>query len=51
MARLDRLASVKEVAQIGATIGRESPYEVLRSVAERPDDRCATQSTGSFPQG
>ena len=39
MARLDRLASVKEVAQIGATIGREFSYEVLRSVAERPDDQ------------
>ena len=39
MARLDRLASVKEVAQIGATIGREFSYEVLRAVADRPDDQ------------
>jgi predicted ATPase len=30
MARLYRLSTVKEVAQLGATIGREFPYEVLR---------------------
>jgi class 3 adenylate cyclase/predicted ATPase len=33
MARLDRLASVKEVAQLCATLGREFAYEVLRAVA------------------
>jgi class 3 adenylate cyclase/predicted ATPase len=33
MARLDRLASVKEVAQIGAVIGREFSYELLAAVA------------------
>ena len=33
MARLDRLASVKEVAQIGAAIGREFSYELLATVA------------------
>jgi class 3 adenylate cyclase/predicted ATPase len=32
MARLDRLSSIKEVAQLGATIGREFSYEVLRAV-------------------
>lgn len=32
-ARLDRLASVKEVAQIGACIGRLFPYRLLASVA------------------
>jgi class 3 adenylate cyclase/tetratricopeptide (TPR) repeat protein/ABC-type transport system involved in cytochrome c biogenesis ATPase subunit len=37
MARLDRLAPVKEVAQIGAAIGREFTYTVLRSVAGRDD--------------
>src|SRR5262249_15691417 len=36
MARLDRLGSFKEVAQIGATIGREFSYELLRVVAEIP---------------
>jgi class 3 adenylate cyclase/tetratricopeptide (TPR) repeat protein len=30
MARLDRLAPVKEIAQIGAAIGREFPYSLLR---------------------
>ena len=38
MARLDRLAPVKEVAQIGATIGREFSYEVLAAVAGQPDE-------------
>jgi class 3 adenylate cyclase len=33
MARLDRLASVKEVAQVGAVIGREFSYELLAAVA------------------
>ena len=37
MARLDRLAPVKEVAQIGATIGREFSYELLAKVARRTD--------------
>jgi predicted ATPase/class 3 adenylate cyclase len=33
MARLDRLAPVKEVAQIGAVVGREFSYELLGAVA------------------
>jgi tetratricopeptide (TPR) repeat protein len=33
MARLDRLAAAKEVAQLGATLGREFPYEVLQAIA------------------
>ena len=32
-ARLDRLAPVKEIAQIGAAIGREFSYPLLRAVA------------------
>ena len=32
MARLDRLAAVREVVQIGATLGREFPYELLQAV-------------------
>jgi predicted ATPase len=35
MARLDRLGSAKEVAQIGAVIGREFSYAVLIAVASR----------------
>ena len=33
MARLDRLATVKEIAQVGATIGREFSHELLAAVA------------------
>jgi tetratricopeptide (TPR) repeat protein len=33
LARLDRLASVREIAQIGAVIGREFPYRLLEAVA------------------
>jgi len=32
MARLDRLGAAKDVAQLGATIGREFSYELLRAV-------------------
>ena len=39
MARLDRLAAVKEVAQIGAAIGREFAHELLAAVASMDDDR------------
>jgi predicted ATPase len=38
MARLDRLASVRVVAQIGAAIGREFPYALLRAVSRLPED-------------
>ena len=38
MARLDRLAPVKEVAQIGATVGREFSYELLASVSSLQDN-------------
>jgi class 3 adenylate cyclase/predicted ATPase len=37
MARLDRLASVRHVAQIGAAIGREFPYTLLRAVSRLPE--------------
>jgi len=33
MARLDRLATVKGVAQLGATLGREFSYELLQAVS------------------
>jgi class 3 adenylate cyclase/predicted ATPase len=36
-ARLDRLASVKEIAQIGAAIGREFSYPLLRAIAGRDE--------------
>src|SRR5262249_51655182 len=37
MARLDRLGAAKEVAQLGAVLGREFAYEVLRAIAP-PDE-------------
>jgi class 3 adenylate cyclase/tetratricopeptide (TPR) repeat protein len=39
MARLDRLAPAKEVAQIGAAIGREFTYELLAAVAHYSDEQ------------
>ncbi len=39
MARLDRLRAVKEVAQIGATIGREFPYALLSAVCPLSETR------------
>jgi predicted ATPase len=41
MARLDRLATTKELAQVGATLGREFSYELLHAVS--PLDEAALQ--------
>jgi predicted ATPase len=38
LARLDRLASVRLMAQIGAAIGREFSYALLRAVSRLPED-------------
>jgi class 3 adenylate cyclase/predicted ATPase len=38
MARLDRLAAVKGLAQLGATLGREFSYALLRAVALWDED-------------
>ena len=37
LARLDRLAPVREIAQIGATIGREFSHALLAGVADRSE--------------
>jgi class 3 adenylate cyclase/predicted ATPase len=37
MARLDRLGSAKEVAQIGSAIGREFSHALLAAVARKPE--------------
>ena len=37
MARLDRLGPVKEMAQIGAAIGREFPHSLLAAVVRKPE--------------
>ena len=57
MARLDRVMSVKEFAQIGAAIGREFSYELFSAVASLPrselDDGLAqlTESGLAFRRG
>jgi class 3 adenylate cyclase/tetratricopeptide (TPR) repeat protein len=38
MARLDRLAPAKAVAQLGAAIGREFSYELLQNIAGLPQE-------------
>jgi class 3 adenylate cyclase/tetratricopeptide (TPR) repeat protein len=50
MARLDRFTPVKEIAQIGAAIGREFSYELVSAVAPLPQgqlDDALTQLTDS----
>ncbi|HUU74370.1 MAG TPA: adenylate/guanylate cyclase domain-containing protein, partial [Burkholderiales bacterium] len=50
MARLDRFTPVKEIAQIGAAIGREFSYELISAVAplqKTPLDDALTQLTDS----
>ncbi len=57
MARLDRVAPVKEIAQIGAAIGREFSYELIAAVAPHAKpalDQALAQLTASglaFQQG
>jgi len=41
MERLDRLGTAKEVAQLGATLGREFSYDLLAAVASLGSDRLA----------
>jgi class 3 adenylate cyclase len=41
MARLDRLGSAKEVAQIGAAIGREFSHALLSAVVKKPEPELA----------
>jgi class 3 adenylate cyclase/tetratricopeptide (TPR) repeat protein len=49
-ARLDRLGAAKEIAQIGAVIGREFTHEMVAEVADHPESeiddglRCLVQS-------
>ena len=42
MARLDRLGPAKEVAQIGAAIGREFSHALLAAVARKPEAEMAS---------
>jgi class 3 adenylate cyclase/predicted ATPase len=38
MARLDQLQTAKEVAQLGAVLGREFPYDLLQAIASRDEE-------------
>jgi predicted ATPase len=42
MARLDRLGSAKDVAQIGAAIGREFSHALLSAVVNKPEQQLAS---------
>jgi len=42
MARLDRLGSAKEVAQLGAVLGREFPHELLAAVSPMDEPTLAS---------
>jgi len=44
VARLDRLGAIKEVAQIGAAIGREFPYALLAAVSAAAPDGSLEES-------
>lgn len=44
MERLDRLEAAKEVAQLGATIGREFSYELLRAVTSTTQQNLSKQN-------
>jgi predicted ATPase len=48
MARLDRLGTAKEVAKVGAAIGREFSYALLASVMRQPERNCDQRSTVSL---
>src|SRR5262249_58825115 len=52
LARLDRLAAVKALAQLGATLGREFSYTVLQAVAPWHEEalRRALQQITYHPQ-
>src|SRR5262249_2270976 len=39
MARLDRLSAVREIAQLGAALGREFSYELLHAVSPLDEER------------
>jgi predicted ATPase len=49
-ARLDRLGSARDVAQIGAVIGRGFSYALIRAVAER-GGRSAAEVIGTARRG
>jgi DNA-binding winged helix-turn-helix (wHTH) protein/tetratricopeptide (TPR) repeat protein len=51
MARLDHSPSLRRVAQIGAAIGREFSYALLRAVSHIAEDELATSLAGLIASG
>jgi hypothetical protein len=51
MARLDRLGPAKEVAQIGAAIGREFSHAVLAAVVHKPETELGSAVDRLFEAG
>ena len=51
MARLDRLGSAKEVAQIGAVLGREFSYALLAAVAQNDETKLQSALEGLTSAG
>ncbi len=49
MARLDRLGAVKEIGQIGAAIGREFSYSLMRELV-RGDETSLKDALGKLEQ-
>ena len=49
MARLDRLATVKSVVQLGATLGRQFPYVLLQAVSQL-DETTLQRALGQLVQ-
>ena len=47
MARLDRLEEAKEIAQLGATLGREFSYNLLQAVSSL-DESALQQALGKL---
>ena len=50
MSRLDRLAPVKEIGQIGAAIGRDFSYSLLRAVAGRDETALSMNALAQLEQ-
>jgi predicted ATPase len=51
MARLDRLGPAKEVAQIGAAVGREFSHALLQAVARKPEPELNSALDGLVKSG
>jgi predicted ATPase len=51
MARLDRLGAAKELAQIGAVIGREFSYALLAAVVRRSEEKLGSALDGLIQAG